>query len=91
MSQQQRSILTLDKSDEPFEVQIAHACNILDIDIHHDWNNSLKVGGWQALRVHTTFDPRAEWTLKWLLKKFKAAEEESARFAMVSVNLSQLH
>jgi hypothetical protein len=43
------------------------------------------------LRVHTTLDPRAEWTLKWLLKKFKATKEESARFAMISVNLSPLH
>ncbi|KAL2038147.1 hypothetical protein N7G274_009095 [Stereocaulon virgatum] len=78
VSRQQRSILTLDKSDEPFEVLIAHACNILDIDINDDWNDFSKAGGWQALRVNTTCDPRPEWTLKWLLKKFKAAEEELA-------------
>ena len=65
------SILTLDKSTEPWPVQIAKASRILNIDLDTGWNNLLVEDEASFRRGKIAVDPRIDWTLKWLLKRLE--------------------
>jgi len=72
----QPSILTLDKSEEPFQTQVDLACTILNIDLELQWKSYISSGNYgEEQRIHTS-DPRPAHTLRWLLKKLQPGEDE---------------
>lgn len=71
----QQSILTLDKCDETFPLLISRACKILEIDLDEEPEQAVD-GSKSYHHATTSSDPRPEWALKWLLKKFESADSK---------------
>ena len=65
-----RSILTLDKSNEPIQIQIDEACDILGIRLNVQ--NQVVSFDQQDQQEITLCGPREEWALRWLLKKLQS-------------------
>ena len=59
----------LEKSEEPSEEQISEACKILNIGLEAPWTTVAQSSD-PPHSVVVAFDPRHEWTMKWLLKEF---------------------
>lgn len=72
-----RSILNLDKSDEPFSIQIAVACDILGINLKEP--SSYLLSDVEQQEDQTTYGPQEEWTLRWLLKNLQSTDLQPAR------------
>ena len=73
------SILTVNKSKEPFPAQVDTVCQILRIDLGVDWTNLLRSGGEPLPYQYNASDPRPQWALKWLLKNLQPEDIESNR------------
>ena len=68
-----RSILTLDKSEEPFETQITQICDILGIQLQtHDHDSTNQ-------EESHSYGPQEEWALRWLLKKLQSDDIHPGR------------
>lgn len=74
ISRSQRSILTLDKSDERFPSQISSAAAILGIHLDEQWKELINLERGQEPRQVVGSDPRHGHTLRWLLRKWQSAE-----------------
>ena len=70
------SVLSLDKSTEPWLAQIGKASGILDIDLDATWSKVLKKELAESRREDFAVDPRIEWTLRWLLKGLEPNEDQ---------------
>jgi len=70
------SILNLDKSTEPWPVQLAKVTEILGIDIGDDWEATLTRDGYTGKQVYAVPDPRVDWALRWLLKNLQSAGDQ---------------
>ena len=76
----QLSILTVNKSQEPFPAQIDTVCRILGIDLNADWTNLLGSGGEPLPYQYNASDPRPQWALRWLLKHLQPEDIDLNRF-----------
>lgn len=70
-----RSILELDKSNEPFPTQIAEICDILGIQLSKADLLSEDLGKLDVQR----HGPREEWALRWLLKNLQCSDLQPSR------------
>lgn len=68
------SILSLDKSEESWPAQLTKACDILSIDLDAAWKATLKDFEVKQPEERVLSDPRIEWTLRWLLKRFQPVD-----------------
>ena len=70
-----QSILTIDKSEEPFHIQLEKTSQILGIDLETQWidqsTRKENIKKQRALRS----DPRPKHALRWLLKKLQSSGE----------------
>lgn len=78
----QRSILSLDNSNEPFQTQIHYVCEILDIQI--DVKNQPSFLDEREQQKSTAYALREEWALRWLLKKFQSDDIHLGRCGVTS-------
>ena len=78
------SILTVNKSKEPFPAQIDTVCQILRIDLDVNWTNLLRSRGEHLPYQYNASDPRPQWALKWLLKHLQPEDIEPNRSVEVS-------
>jgi len=78
----QRSILSLDNSNEPFQTQILDICEILGIQI--DVKNQTSSLDQQEQQKITPYGLREEWALRWLLKKFQSDDIHLGRCGAAS-------
>lgn len=72
-----RSILNLDKSDGPFSLQIAEACDILGIDLKEP--STYLLSDVEQVQDTSIYGPQEECTLRWLLKNLQSVELQPAR------------
>ena len=64
----QQRITALDRSKDRFSLQLAEAYNLLDLDLE---TISIYYSHVDAEKVaRRGFDPKEEWVLRWLLKRF---------------------
>ena len=75
----QLSILTVNKSKEPFPAQIAIVCKILGINLDVHGTDLLRSGGEPLPYQYNASDPRPQWALKWLLKNLQQGDIELNR------------
>ena len=73
----QQSILTLEKSDEPWPVQLVTAASILSIDIDVKLREMFELKSTQRPRRKSTPDPRYDYALRWLLRKLQNTGTEA--------------
>ncbi len=78
----QLSILTVNKSTEPFPARIATVCRILGINTDVHWTDLLESVGEPLSYQYNASDPRAQWALKWLLKNLQPRDIELNRSVM---------
>jgi len=70
----QQSILTLDKSEEPFPTQLDIAGSILSINLDEQWKEIIQSADGQPQRQNIISDPRHGHALRWLLKRLQSGE-----------------
>lgn len=70
----QQTLLKLDSADVPFSVHLAEACKIIGFDA-----DDVRASCRQTASLRSSFTPREDWVLKWLLKKLQSGSGDLER------------
>lgn len=70
----QETLFKLDSADVPFSVHLAEACQIIGFDA-----DDVRASSRERPSSRSSFTPREDWILKWLLKKFQSTSGDSER------------